>query len=79
MGIFVLEPARFLGACQPGWRANVDSKTWLLQSPLPPPQAKTAAAKRAGGGVWRLGLVVFVGALLAPLRLHIDIGGITAP
>ena len=46
----------------------------------PPPQAKTAAAKRAGGSVWRLGLVVSVGALLlAPLRLLIDIGGATAP
>ena len=46
----------------------------------PSPQAKTAAAKRAGVGVWRLGLVMAVGALLlAPLRLLIDIGGATAP
>ena len=48
--------------------------------PPPPPQGKTSAAKRAGVGVWRLGLVVSVGALLlAPLRLLIDIGGATAP
>ena len=53
----------------------------LLPVPYPPPpQAKTAAAQRAGGSVWRLGFVVFVGALLlAPLRLLIDIGGATAP
>ena len=63
------------GSSEPASQAgelNMDSTTGPLQSPLPPPQAKTAAAKRAGGGVWRLGLVVFV--VLAPLRLHIDIG-----
>ena len=71
------------GSSEPASQAgelNMDSTTGPLQSPLPPPQAKTAAAKRAGGGVWRLGLVVSVGALLlAPLRLLIDIGGATAP
>ena len=58
----------------------VDQRIAPRALPTTPPQAKTAAAKRAGGGVRRLRLVVFVGALLlAPLRLLIDIGGATAP